>query len=169
MFDFINSVTNGNLELKNYLICLAAALACGIITAIAATLKVWNVIPPCSPTVMCILSTSAQSSTTASKTLPCCKGLKRPLFTNSDNTDVHEDDSLSTDISVICVIPMRCKKRRVSSGRSLNRSSAPKASSCSDTVSSALCALTDIDKRLKHTTSHIHIFTRTPPRRESVP
>ncbi|MBQ7010381.1 MAG: DUF4956 domain-containing protein [Clostridia bacterium] len=39
MFDFINSVTNGNLELKNYLICLAAALACGIITAIAATIR----------------------------------------------------------------------------------------------------------------------------------
>lgn len=39
MFDFIGAVSNGVFDLKNYLICTVAALICGIIIAVAASLR----------------------------------------------------------------------------------------------------------------------------------
>ena len=39
MFDFIGAVSNGVFDIKNYFIGLAAALVCGIIVAVAASLR----------------------------------------------------------------------------------------------------------------------------------
>ncbi|MBQ5809297.1 MAG: DUF4956 domain-containing protein, partial [Clostridia bacterium] len=39
MFDFIAAATDGVFNLKNYLFCIAAALLCGIIVAVAASFR----------------------------------------------------------------------------------------------------------------------------------
>ena len=39
MFDFIAAATGGVFNLKNYLFCIAAALLCGIIVAVAASFR----------------------------------------------------------------------------------------------------------------------------------